>query len=58
MNLTVLEFLRRKEIPIASSCDGEKVCKLCVINDDLLACGLLVKDIIQKYNSLITISYL
>ncbi|MFG1484111.1 hypothetical protein ABMA79_10595 [Halobacteriovorax sp. HFRX-2_2] len=58
MNLTILEFLRSKEIPVASSCDGEEICRLCIINDDLLACGLLVKDIIQKYNSIITISYL
>ncbi|MFG1498572.1 hypothetical protein ABMA70_00095 [Halobacteriovorax sp. XZX-3] len=58
LELTVLEFLRKHNIPVASSCDGEEVCRLCLINEDQLACGLLVKDIIQKYNSNITISYL
>lgn len=58
LKMTVLEFLRNKNYPVASSCDGEKVCKLCTINDNLLACNILVKDIITKYNSKITISYL
>ncbi len=58
LDLTILEFLRSHNFPIASSCDGEKVCQLCTINEGLLACNVLVKDIITKYNSIITITYL
>ncbi len=58
LELNVLNFLRLKQLPVASSCDGEAICRLCIINDDILACNTLVKDIISKYNSNITINYL
>lgn len=58
LELTLLDFLRAHKIPVASSCDGEKICKLCRVNEDILACSVLVKDIINTYNSRITISYL
>lgn len=34
----LLTLLRSKDIPIASSCLGEGVCRKCLINDDLMAC--------------------
>lgn len=61
----LLTFLRGKEIPIASSCFGEGVCKKCQItinNENHLACIKNWKEIINevefKDNIVIEISYL
>ena len=37
-NISLLNLLRKYNIPIASSCDGDGVCKKCVINEDQLSC--------------------
>ena len=58
LDRTLLDFLRIHNIPVASSCDGDKVCQLCKVNENLLACNLLVKEIINQYNSTIEITYL
>jgi ferredoxin len=55
---TILEFLRENGIPVASSCLGEGVCSMCVINDKLLSCLHLVKEIKSWDSKVITIDYL
>lgn len=55
---TILEFLREKGIPVASSCLGEGICTKCVINDELLSCLHLVKEINDWPKKVITIDYL
>jgi uncharacterized 2Fe-2S/4Fe-4S cluster protein (DUF4445 family) len=56
--LTVLEFLRNNGQPIASSCRGEGVCKLCSINKDVLSCKINVRDFLDLHGSIIEVPYL
>lgn len=54
-NLILLEYLRDiNSYPIASSCNGEGICRKCVFNDELLLCKTKVKDSPKE----IRISYL
>ncbi len=58
---SLMEMLRSHNIPIASSCYGEGVCKKCMINDDIISCQMKVREFLElstKYNNTITISYL
>jgi ferredoxin len=41
---TLLDFLRSKNIPIASSCDGEGICKKCKFNTNTLACQVTLEE--------------
>lgn len=44
----LLFFLRKKGITIASSCDGEGVCKRCDIQNGWLTCRLTLEDFLQR----------
>ena len=46
-SLSILVFLQKNDIPIASSCQGKKICKKCIINSDTLACSLTIKDFLE-----------
>lgn len=48
LNTDVLTWLRTQNIPIASSCFGEGICKKCLINGDLLACKTILKNIMAN----------
>jgi Na+-transporting NADH:ubiquinone oxidoreductase subunit NqrF len=55
----LLTFLRKKGITIASSCDGEGVCKKCAIQNDWLTCEMTLKEFLQRQpNGQITVGYL
>ncbi|MGE3608153.1 MAG: hypothetical protein AB7I27_01100 [Bacteriovoracaceae bacterium] len=55
----LLFWLRKKGITIASSCDGEGICKKCVIQDDLLSCKLTISAFLKLYpTGIIEITYL
>lgn len=54
----LLSFLREAEIPIASSCSGSGICKLCNINDNIISCEITLKDFIKTYGHEIRIKYL
>lgn len=43
----LMEFLRNKGIPIASSCLGQELCKKCIINNNLLSCSLTLEAFTQ-----------
>jgi hypothetical protein len=59
LNEVLLTFLRKKGITIASSCDGEGVCKKCVIQNDWLTCKLTLKEFLQRQSDgKIFVSYL
>lgn len=45
--ISLMDFLRMNEIPIASSCYGEGICKKCVFNRELLSCQIKISDIIH-----------
>jgi Na+-transporting NADH:ubiquinone oxidoreductase subunit NqrF len=59
MTENLMDWLRRKNITIASSCDGEGVCKKCVIQNDWLTCQLTMEEFLQSQpDGLIIVSYL
>ena len=55
----LMDWLRKKNITIASSCDGEGVCKKCVIQNDWLTCQLTMEEFLQRQpEGLVYVSYL
>jgi ferredoxin len=55
----LLKWLRKNEITIASSCDGEGVCKKCVIQNDWATCELTLKTFLERQpDGKIFVSYL
>lgn len=54
--ITLLQLLRKNNIPIASSCDGEGVCKKCVFNHNKLACKQILP--INDRDLIVEIDYL
>lgn len=55
----LLTFLRRKGITIASSCDGEGVCKKCDIQNGWLTCELTLEEFLQRQpDKIVYVSYL
>ena len=57
LEIDLLSFLQTKNIPIASSCGGEGVCKKCVINQDVLSCQVKLNDLVESKRN-IEVSYL
>lgn len=61
LDLTLMEFLRLKGVPVASSCFGEGVCRKCVVRSgesELLSCLISVNSFLAEHNPIITISYI
>lgn len=59
LSLTLLEFLRKNNITIASSCDGAGVCRKCEIQDGILTCGPTVREYLQsRPDGIIFVGYL
>lgn len=59
LNENLLKWLRKKGITIASSCDGEGVCKKCVIQNDWTSCELTLKTFLERQqDGKIFVSYL
>lgn len=55
----LLSWLRSRGVTIASSCDGEGVCKKCVIQNGWLTCELTLKDFLERQpDGIIQVSYL
>lgn len=48
IGMTLLEFLKLKGFPIASSCSGKGICKKCVFNKAQLSCEIKVSSIKDK----------
>lgn len=58
-DISLMEFLHTKNVPVASSCHGEGICQKCVVNNDLLSCQISLKKFLkQSANQKIYISYL
>ena len=62
LKLSLLSYLESCNIPIASSCNGEGICKKCIVGDDLLSCQINLKDFLDSFNEedspTIKVSYL
>lgn len=57
--ITLLAFLTKKGITIASSCNGQGVCKKCLIQNDWLTCELTLQEFMERRpDGIILISYL
>lgn len=55
----LLKWLRKNQITIASSCDGEGVCKKCVIQNEWPSCELTLKTFLERQpDGKIFVSYL
>lgn len=59
LDLDLLTWLRLKKITVASSCDGDGICKKCKIQNDWLACLVTLKEFLERQpDGKIYISYL
>lgn len=57
--LDLLSFLRLKGVTIASSCDGEGVCKKCVIQNGWLTCEMTLEEFLKcRPDGIIEVAYL
>lgn len=55
----LMAFLREHGIPVASSCDGEGVCRKCVVNGECLSCQTtLAQFLVNHPQGLVEIAYL
>ena len=59
LDKNLLGWLREKGITIASSCNGEGVCKKCVIQLEWMTCMMTVSELIEREpKGIIEVSYL
>jgi hypothetical protein len=59
LDTDLLTYLRAKGITIASSCDGEGVCKKCNIQNGWLTCELTLKEFLERQpDKKVFVSYL
>lgn len=55
----LLHFLLQKGVTIASSCDGEGVCKKCGIQNGWLTCQMTLEEFLERQSDgIIEVSYL
>lgn len=48
LDTDLLTWLRANKVTIASSCDGEGVCKKCNIQNGWLTCELTLKEFLER----------
>lgn len=46
LELSLLVFLQKHEVPVASSCSGEGVCEKCMLSDGRLSCKLIMRHLV------------
>lgn len=56
--MKLLKFLQSKNLPIASSCRGEGICKFCKTQEGILTCKITVENFHANHGQEINISYL
>lgn len=55
----LMRYIKKLGFPLASSCDGDGICHLCIVNEALISCQMIVEEVPTKHNvKKITISYL
>lgn len=56
---SLMDFLMKHKITIASSCGGAGTCKKCVVNKDLVSCQIRVRDFLgEKQTAVVEVAYL
>ncbi len=54
----LMSFLQGHGLPVASSCDGEGVCRKCVVNGELLSCQVTVGEFLRLHpDGTVVLSY-
>tara|TARA_B100000029_G_C17077424_1_gene779219 strand:- start:11 stop:283 length:273 start_codon:yes stop_codon:yes gene_type:complete len=52
-------FIKSQGLPLASSCDGDGVCHLCIVNETMVSCQMTVEELPAKSQiRKVTIGYL
>jgi ferredoxin len=52
-------YVKSLGFPLASSCEGDGICHLCIVNENLISCQMTVGELKTENNmKKITISYL
>lgn len=55
----LLKWLRKHDVTVASSCDGEGVCRKCSIQNDWLTCLTSLREFLEmEKDATVKISYL
>ena len=57
-NKELLKLLVEHNLPMASSCSGLGVCKLCLVNETILSCEITVGEYFSKYGTKLSVLYL
>jgi ferredoxin len=47
-NQSLMDFLLSNQIPIASSCLGEGICRKCIVNKEILSCQIELSQFISQ----------
>lgn len=47
--VNLMSYLLQNNIPVASSCNGEGICKKCLCVQDLLTCSLTLGELFAKF---------
>lgn len=61
LELTLMEFLRNHQVPVASSCYGEGVCRKCTVQSgvtEFLSCMMTTKQFLDNHEPVVLISYI
>ena len=55
----LMRFIQRQGLPLASSCDGEGLCHLCIVNETMVTCQMTVEELpAEGQTRKVTIGYL
>jgi len=46
--ISLMDFLHKNNIPVASSCLGEGICRKCVVNIEMLSCQVELSKFISQ----------
>lgn len=58
MNKKLMDILIENKIPVASSCSGANVCKLCSVNETIISCQISVSNFVKQFGHKVTLNYL
>ena len=54
----LMDLLIENDIPVASSCSGANVCKLCNVNEEVISCQVTTNQFIKKFGLRVILNYL
>ena len=60
LKTNLMSFLQGLNLPIASSCQGDGICRLCVVNEKVISCKTSVRELPVDENGVrkVSIGYL